>query len=228
MREKILYAVGLIAAVLLARNLYVILLELPDEARQDSIWRIFCFHLPAAIASFTGFFIALVFSGMYLVKRNLQFDAIAASITEVSFALAIVTLVTGSIWAKIIWGVWWAWDPRLTSYFICLLIYSGYIMLRRVVDEPTTRARLSAVLSVFGFVDIVIVWKSIEWWATLHPGPVLSVRTGGGRIDPRMESAAWWNVIAIALLAIVLVAMRTRQEDSRREMDALRRLAHTV
>ncbi len=228
MREKILYAMAGIAGILLARNLYVILLELPDEARQDAIWRIFCFHLPAAMASGIGLFAALVLSGMYLAKRNLQYDALAASITEVSFALGIVTLVTGSIWAKIIWGVWWAWDPRLTSFFVCLLIYAGYIMLRRVIDDPTTRARLSAVLSVFGFIDAIIVWKSIEWWATLHPGPVLSIRSGGGRIDPRMESAAWWNVLAIGLLSIVLVIMRMRQEDSRREIDALRRLAHTV
>jgi heme exporter protein C len=114
---------------MLARNLYNILLVLPDEARQDAIWRIFTFHLPAAIVSFSGFFIALVFSILYLWRRNLRWDALAASVTEVSFALAIVTLVTGSIWARIIWGVWWAWDPRLTSYFICLLIYSGYLML---------------------------------------------------------------------------------------------------
>lgn len=228
MREKLLYAVALIAGILLARNLYVILLKLPDEARQDAIWRIFCFHLPAAIVAGTGFFIALVFSALYIWQRNLKFDAIAASVTEVSYALGLVTLVTGSIWAKIIWGVWWAWDPRLTSTFIGLLVYSGYLMLRRVVDEPTTRARLSAVLSVFGFVDIVIIWKSIEWWATLHPGPVLSIRTGGGRIDPAMESAAWWNVVAMLLLSVVLVAMRMRQEGARREVDALRRLAHTV
>lgn len=228
MREKLLYAVALIAGILLARNLYVILLKLPDEARQDAIWRIFTFHLPAAIASGSGFFLALVFSGMYLAWRNLKWDALAASITEVSFALAIVTLVTGSIWARIIWGVWWAWDPRLTSYFICLLIYAGYLMLRRVIDEPTTRARLSAVLSIFGFVDLIVVWKSIEWWKTLHPGPVLSIRTGGGRIDPNMESAAWWNVLAFVMLAILLVAMRMRQEETRREIDAMRRVAHTV
>ena len=229
MREKILYAIGIVTGALLVRNLYVILLQLPDEAKQDAIWRIFCFHLPAAIVSFTGFFVALVFSLIYLAKRNLKWDALAASATEVSFALAIVTLVTGSIWARIIWGVWWAWDPRLTSYFICLLIYSGYLMLRRVIDEPTTRGRLSSVLSIFGFTNIVIVWKSIEWWATLHPGPVLSIRSGGGgRMNPAMESAAWWNVLAIGLPTLMFVAMRMRQEDTRRELDALRRLAHTI
>jgi heme exporter protein C len=228
MREKILYFLCLIAAILLARNLYVILLRLPDEVQQGAIWRIFTFHLPAAIASGSGFALALVFSVMYLWRRNLKWDAVAAATTEVSFALATVTLVTGSIWARIIWGVWWAWDPRLTSYFIALLIYAGYLMLRRVIDEPTARARLSAVLSVFGFVDMIIVWKSIEWWKTLHPGPVLSFRTGGGRIDPAFESAAWWNVLAFVVLGVILIVMRMRQEDTRREIDALRRVAHTV
>lgn len=228
MRRYLLYVIGAVAAVTLARNLYMILMVLPDEARQDAIWRIFTFHLPAAIVSFTGFFLALGFSILYLWKRDLRWDAIAASVTEVSFALAIVTLVTGSIWARIIWGVWWAWDPRLTSYFICLLIYSGYLMLRRVIEDPTTRGRLSAVLSVFGTVNIVIVWKSIEWWNTLHPRPVLDIRTGGGAIDPAMQSAAWWNVFAIALLSVVLVAARFWQEQTRREVDAMRRVAHSL
>jgi heme exporter protein C len=229
MREKLLYAIALVAAVLLARNLYVILIELPDEVRQGHIWRIFTFHFPAAIVSFSGFFFGMAFGLAYLWKRNLRWDAMAAAINEVSFALAVVTLVTGSIWAKIIWGVWWAWDPRMTSYFICLLIYSGYLMLRRVVEEPTMRARLSAVLAVFGFVDIVIVWKSIEWWNTLHPKPVVDFRTGGaGAIDPAMQSAAYWNILAIGLLSLVLIATRMRQEQTRRELDAMRRLAHTV
>jgi heme exporter protein C len=228
MRERILYALCLLAAVLLARNLYVILLQLPDEAAQGPIWRIFCFHLPAAITSFTGFFLALAASALYLVTRNLRYDSFAAAVTEVSFTFGLVVLVTGSIWARIIWGVWWVWDPRLTSFFVCLLIYAGYLMLRRIIDEPTTRARLSAVLSVFGVVDVIIVWYSIQWWRTQHPGPVLSVRTGGGNMDPAMESAAWWNVLALMLVAAVLLMIRMRQEEARREIDGLRRYAHSM
>jgi heme exporter protein C len=93
---------------------------------------------------------------------------------------------------------------------------------------PPRAAVCRAVLSVFGFVNIVIVWKSIEWWNTLHPRPVLDIRTGGGAIDPAMQSAAWWNVFAIALLSVVLVAARMWQEETRREVDAMRRLAHTI
>ena len=224
MRQKVIYVLCGCGALVIARNLYVVFLQLPDERLQDSIWRIFTFHLPAAIVSMTGFAIALVPHTLAVTTLG----GVAAATTEVSFALALVTLVTGSIWARIIWGVWWAWDPRLTSYFICLLIYSGYLMFRRVIEEPETRARLSAVLSAFGFVDIIVVWKSIEWWKTLHPGPVLSIRTGGGRIDPAFESAAWWNVLAIALLAVAFVLIRMNQEQTRRELDAMRRLAHVM
>ena len=90
-------------------------------------------------------------------------------------------LITGSLWGRISWGVWWAWDARLTSALVLWLIGAGYLMLRRAIDEPTTRARLSAVLSIFGSVNSYIVWKSIEWYRTQHPQPVLSIR-GGGKI----------------------------------------------
>jgi heme exporter protein C len=139
---------------------------------------------------------------------------------------ATINLVTGSIWARIIWGIWWTWDARLTSMLVCWLIFAGYLMLRRAIEEPTQRARLSAVVSVFGAVDTVIVWKSIEWWRTQHPQPVLSIREGGG-MAPGMESVMYWNLLALFCLATVLVIVRMRQAGISREIDSLRRLAHS-
>jgi heme exporter protein C len=138
---------------------------------------------------------------------------------------AAITLCTGSIWGRIIWGIWWTWDPRLTSFFVCWLIYVGYFMLRRAIDDPTARARLSAVLSIFACVDIVLVWKSIEWFRTQHPGPVLEIRGGGG-MAPGMEAPLWWNFLAFLMLATALILIRTRQEGMKLEIDALRRHAH--
>ena len=228
MREKIIYILAAAAAVLLVRNLYVILLGLPDEAQQGPIYRIMFFHIPSAITCFIGFFAAGISSAIYLATKNPRYDAIAVASTEVSLAFATVVLATGSIWARIIWGIWWTWDARLTSMLVCWLLYASYLMLRRAIDEPTQRAKFSAVLSIFAFSDVIIVWKSIEWWRTQHPGPVLSIRTGGGRMDPAMEAAIYWNLLALILFGLVLVLVRLRQEETRREIDGMRQMAHAI
>jgi|SRR5579884_1654025 len=227
MRQKLIYIFAAAAAVLLAWNLYKIFLIEPDELNQGAIYRIIYIHVPSAMTCATGFFVALCASIAYLSRKDLRFDAVAASVTEVSWVFATIVLVTGSIWGRIAWGIWWAWDPRLTSMLICWLLLVSYLMLRRAVDEPNQRARLSAVLSIFTFCDWVIVWKSIEWWRTQHPGPVLSIRNGGG-MAPGMEAPIYWNTLALVLLAACLIMLRWRQEGVRREIDALRRFAHAM
>jgi heme exporter protein C len=228
MREKVSVALAAFAAVLLVYNLYNIFLVLPDEAAQGAIYRIIFFHVPAAITGMLGYFTALVLSLLYLTSKNLRYDSLAASVVEVSVIFSVVNIVTGSIWARVIWGIWWTWDYRLTSALVCILIFSAYLMLRRAIDEPSQRARLSAALCIFGCVDVVIVWKSIEWFRNQHPGPVLSIRTGGGNIDPFMERMLYLNFLAVLLVAGALALIRTRQEASAREIDSLRRFANTV
>ncbi len=224
--ERVVYGLSAVAVLLLAYNLYNIFMVLPDEAAQGAIYRIMFFHIPAAITAFIGFFIALILSAMFLKTSNLKYDSLAASVNEVALVFACVNLVTGSIWARIIWGIWWTWDARLTSMLVCILIYFGYLMLRQSVDEPTQRGRLSAALSIFGCVDTIIVWKSIEWFRTQHPSPVLSMRTGGGKMDPAMEMAIYMNLLAFLVIATVLVLIRSRQESTAREIDSLRRVVH--
>ena len=163
MRNKIIFVLSAVAAGLLIRNFYVILLVLGDEKNQGAIWRVFTVHLPAGILGLSGFVLATLFSLAFLKSNNLKFDAIAAGIIEVSLVFAAIVLVTGSIWARIIWGVWWAWDYRLTSWLVCWLIFGGYLMLRRAVDEPNQRARFAAVVSILGSVNAYISYKSIEW-----------------------------------------------------------------
>jgi len=228
MREKVIYGLAAAAALFLAINLYRIFLVLPDDALQGPIYRIIFFHVPAALTGFIGYFVALAFSVWYLSSGKLKYDSLAASVTEVALIFSCVNIVMGSIWARVIWGIWWTWDARLTSTLISILIYSGYLMLRRAIDEPTQRARLSAALSIFGCLDVVIIWKSIEWFRTQHPAPVLSIRTGGGDIDPAMEHMIYYNLAAILLLAAALVLVRTRQESMSREIDSLRRMANAV
>jgi heme exporter protein C len=227
-REKVTIVLATAAALLLAYNLYQIFLVLPDEAMQGPIYRIIFFHVPAAITGMIGYFVALVLSILYLSSGNFRYDSLAVSVVEVSVVFSVLNIVTGSIWARIIWGIWWTWDYRLTSALVCVLIFSAYLMLRRAIDEPTQRARLSAALSIFGCIDVVIVWKSIEWFRTQHPGPVLSIRTGGGNIDPAMEHILYMNFLAILMIATTLVLIRGRQESMAREIDSLRRVVNAA
>ncbi len=227
MRNRILYVFAMISAVLLAWNLYKIFMVLPDELNQGMIYRIIYFHVPSSFVAFTGFFAALIASAGYLSTKDMRYDAFSAAAIEVGFAFATVVLVTGSIWGRIIWGIWWTWDARLTSMFVCWLLYAAYLLLRRAIDEPAQRARLSAVLSIFAFTDVIIVWKSIEWWRTQHPGPVLTIRGGGG-MAPGMQSPIYWNWLALGLLGAILVVLRMRQEAMRGEIDSLRRSAYAL
>lgn len=228
MEKNIRIGVGALAGVLLLRNLYVILFNLPDELDQGPAYRIFYYHLPAYFTAACCYLTALITSVLYLTKRNLRYDAIAMAATEVGLAFAAVNLLTGMIWGRIIWGIWWAWDARLTWALICWLVYFGYLMLRQAIDDPTERAKNSAVLSIFSFVSVAITYKAIEWWRTQHPGPVLSFRTGQQLIDPEMERMIYTNFFALALLAFVMVTVRLNQENLQRQIDGLRRRAHAL
>ena len=225
MRNKAFYILSALAIFMLVRNLHAIMLEVPDDAEQGVVARIIYFHVPAAFTAFTGFFAALVASALYLATKNFWYDSVAVAITEVSLAFATVNLVTGPIWARRSWGIWWTWDARLTSMLFCFVLYVSYLALRSALEEPTQRARISAVFSIFAFADVPIVWYSIEWFRTQHPAPVLR---GAGYMDPFMKSTMYLNWPTLMLVAVILILLRLRQEHTLRELDGLRRLAHAV
>jgi heme exporter protein C len=224
MREKAIYVLGGLAGIILLLNIYNIFLVLPDEAAQGSIYRILYFHVPAAIVGMTLFFVALVGSIGFLSFKDFRWDALAVAATEVGVMFAVVNLVTGSIWGRNQWGIWWAWDARITSQFICVLIYAGYLVIRPAFSDATQRATISAVLSIFAFADIPIVWFSIRWWRTQHPGPVLE--TGG--LEHNMAMALLYNTIAFLLMGVALTLVRLRSEEVQREIESMRRLAHAL
>jgi heme exporter protein C len=223
MRKQVLIGLSGIALLLLLRNLYVMFVDLPDEAQQGPIFRIIFFHVPVAWTALLCALFAAGSSVMYLVSKDLKYDAFAVAVTEAGLAFGAANLVSGMIWGRQIWGIWWAWDPRLTSMLICELLYAGYLMLRSAIDDPTQRARIAAVLSIFAFSDVPIVVFSIKWWRTQHPQPVV---WGGGKMDSAYYNMLFANWIPILLLAVVMIAIRMRQERIHREVEALRRYAH--
>ena len=127
---------------------------------------------------------------LFLITKNFKFDALAVAVTEVGLAFLAANLVTGSIWGRIIWGIWWAWDARLTSALVCWLLYAGYLMLRHAIEEPTQRATFAAVFSIFAFIDVPIVIFSIKWWRTQHPAArLLGRRQFPAGLEPRLPVA---------------------------------------
>ncbi|MGD0496888.1 MAG: cytochrome c biogenesis protein CcsA [Bryobacteraceae bacterium] len=224
MREKILYLLGLAAIGILAWNINAIA-RLPEETQQGVTFKIIFFHVPVAIAAVTAACFSFLASVSFLATKNFKFDAAAVAITEVGLAFLAANLITGSIWGREIWGVWWAWDARLTSALVCWLLYAGYLMLRKAIEEPTQRATFAAVFSIFAFIDVPIVVFSIKWWRTQHPAPVF---WAGGSFPPDWTRHFLWNMAAMLMLGIVLAAVRYRQEEARREIDSLRRAAHAL
>jgi heme exporter protein C len=224
MRTPILFLMAAIFAAVLLWNMNTIL-GLPQQVENVGAYKIIYFHVPAAFTAFTGFFVALGASLLYLATGKLKYDAFAAGITEVALAFATANLVSGMIWARYAWGIWWTWDARLTSMLVCLLMYYGYIMLRQSITEPAQRARLSAVMSILGCVNVAFVYQSIAWYRTQHPSPVLGFRDGGG-MGPGLEAPMYWNWLPMMCLAIILASIRMRQGEFATEIDSLRRQAH--
>jgi heme exporter protein C len=223
-RQKFVYGLAGIGGLILLVNLYRILLVLPDEMNQGAIYRIIYYHVPAAFAGWALFLVALIASIGYLWKKSLKLDGVAASAIEVGWIFCTINLVTGSIWGRIIWGIWWTWDARLTTMFVCWLIYGGYLVLRGAIDDAGQRATISAVLAIFAFADVPIVLMSIRWWRTQHPSPVLE--TGG--LAPEMWAPLLLNLLALLMIATAMTLVRLDQEESQRELEGLRRFAHAI
>ena len=221
MRKLIVIALLVSASVLLVRNLHTILLGLPDDADQGPVYRIMFFHIPSWFTGGSAIFASVAASIAYLLTKNLKWDALAVASTEIAVMFFSIGLATGIIWGKMSWGHWWIWDARMTSALVLWLLYSGCLVLRGAIEEPSQRARLSAVWSIFAFVDVPIVWYSIEWFRTQHPQPVLR---GDGQIEGPMKAAIYGNFFPLLLLATAFILLRLRQEEVKREIDGLRRV----
>jgi heme exporter protein C len=223
MRDKIILTLGVLGTLLMAWNLNTIA-NLPDDALQGYIFRIIFIHVPAAIASQVFFTVSLVACILFVLKKNFFWDSLAVSCIEVGTMLCLINLVTGSIWGHIIWGIWWAWDLRMTSQLMCFLLYLGYILIRPAIAEPTQRAMMSSIVGIFAYADIPLVDMAIRMPSvrTQHPQPVLET----GTLDPIYRAPFGIGILVLVLLGSALVLVRLNQEHTRREIDSLRRQLH--
>ena len=149
--------------------------------------RIFYFHVPVAILSLLSVVVVAVASGVHLFGKGERSDAVAYASAEVGFVFCTIAIVTGAIWAKPVWGVWWTWDPKLTLTLVLWFIYAAYLMLRAFGPKGSQGARYGAVLALIGAIDAPIIYYAAELWRSTHPNLVIGPARGERR--PRPEDA---------------------------------------
>jgi heme exporter protein C len=180
----------------------------PEDYLQKEPQRIFYLHVSAAIAAFACFAVVLGASVAYLRSESARADRLARAAALVGVVLTTVTLVMGMLYAKPIWGTFWTWDARLTSTLVLWIIYAGYLLLRRLAEPGRQAARFAAVVGIFGFVDVPIVYFSVTWWRTQHPGPVIV----SNALPPQMLLTFLVTMACTLFLAAVMVAIRYQIE----------------
>ena len=212
---------SLVVGALMAVAGYAALFIAPDEKTMHVIQRIFYFHAPAGMVALIAFTIVFIANIAYLINRQPRWDWLAVSGAEVGIAFNSVVLITGPIWAKPAWGVWWAWDARLTSTLVLWLLYISFLLLRDLMADPDRRAVFSAVYGIFLFLDVPLVYFSIRIWRTQHPQPVILGGQNSG-LDPTMRKVFWFCWLAMTGVMAILIHQRYKLEQARHEFEELR------
>jgi heme exporter protein C len=205
-------------AVLLAAVMFVaapwLIDSAPTESTMGFVQKIFYFHVPAWFVMFTAVFVCGIAGALHVFRRNAGADLVAVTAAEIAAVFGIIGLVTGPLWARKAWGVWWQWDARLTSALILELILIAYLLLRRYGGPGSEK--LASGVALFGMANVPFVYWSVNVWRTLHPKTTVVPTLG-----PGMRGTFWWCVLAFMLLGGALFAARLRLERLRARVDHL-------
>ena len=196
---------GIVALVTMLIGSFVGLFVVSPDRLQGDVQRLMYVHVPAAWLAFLAFFIVFLMSVLYLIQRDLKWDRVAHASAEIGVVFTVLTLALGSMWGKPTWGVWWTWDPRLTTTAIMLAIYVGYLAIRSFADDPDKRARWAAIVGIIGFANVPIVYLSVIWWRTLHQPP-----SSPRSVSPEILWTLLFNLLAFTLVYVYLMMRRIR------------------
>ena len=194
--------------VLMLLALYTIFIYAPVEKTMGLIQKIFYIHVPSAFLAYLAFFITFIASIVYLYRKDSKWDTVAHCAVETGVIFCTIVLITGPIWARPIWNVWWTWDPRLTTTLILWFTYVAYLMLRRSVKE-NRRANLAAVFGIIGFINVPLTFFSIRLWRTIHP---VVITSRGLNMSGPMKFSLIITFIAFCFLFFSLLISRIRLE----------------
>lgn len=195
---------------------YLIYMYAPIEQTMGLAQKIFYYHLPVAWWTFVAFFVNFVCSILYLKTKRSKYDHIATASAEIGLLFATLALITGSIWGKNSWNVWWTWDPRLTTTLILWFIYAAYLSIRTM---PSPKApSIAAVIGIIGFADVPLVFYSARLWRSIHPS--VFVNEGGG-LEPEMLYTVFASVGVFFFLFFSLLVIRSIQKIETEKVDEL-------
>lgn len=194
----------------------------PREVVEGDVQRVFYIHFPSIMSAYLAFGIVCLASIVLLWRRDMRWDAVARAAATVGVLFTGLTLATGMLWGKPIWGVYWTWDARLTSTLVLFLIYVAYLLARSMADELDEQAaRYAAVFAIIGTLDIPLVMMSVRWWRTLHPQPIV-LQDASAALPGQMLLALLVGTIGITLLALWLMLLRGEAERLSQRAAALR------
>jgi heme exporter protein C len=195
-------------------GLAAIFFWVPTDARQGVVQRIFYIHVPAALVAYLAFGLVLIGSIAYLKTDNRRWDSFAHASAEVGVLFTGACIVAGMLWGRPEWGTYWAWDPRLTTTFVMLMVYVGYLLFRAMATDPSRGARLAAVIGIVGFVNVPLVHYSVDWWNGLHPNMALIKFNGPQNLPASMMVVFAWMTLVFAGLFVLLLMLRMRLENA--------------
>ena len=216
----------LAAVLVMGVGLWQALFVVPADYQQGDSARILYIHVPAAWMSMFVFALMALYAAIALVWRIKLCEVLAMACAPVGAAFTVITLATGSIWGKPMWGTWWDWDPRLTTELILLFLYQGVIGLYHAGDDRRASARMAGLLAIVGVALLPVIRYSVEWWDSLHQGQTIRV-FGESSMDPSMVAPLWWMVAGTKFWFAGSLLSRARADNLRREAgkDWVRKLA---
>jgi heme exporter protein C len=220
------FTISVLAATLIFFAGYAALFIAPDESTMHAIQRVFYMHVALWSSMYTALTVAFVANVAWLATRQMKWDWLGVSAVEVGVVSCTGGLITGVLWGKPAWGIWWTWDARLTTSFLLWLLYVAYLLLRGLLEDPERRATLSAVFGIFAFLDAPLVYAANRLWRTQHPAPVIFGGPDSG-LAPTMAKVLVVCIFALLPVMILMLVDRYRLERMRHEVEELRLAAET-
>ena len=210
-----------LSAGLMALTLYLVFFWVPTDANLGVSQRIFYFHVPLGMIGLVSIIVVAIASIMHLLTGKERWDSLAYATAELGIVFATLIIVTGSIWAKPVWGVWWTWDAKLTTTLILWFIYAGYLMLRAYGPKGSQGARYGSVVAVIGAIDAPIIYMAAQWWRTAHPNLNVGPLAESGSMDSSMALGLLISLLAFVVLFVYLLMERYSMRRSEVAVDQI-------